>query len=154
MFYFTQDQHVDGESIENNGGRERMSKEYEEDPLLDAVNKCVDDMITTTTSVAATTATSPNAAAQHQQLVTWYRVVSIAWTNLQVELVQRNNTLIEQQGISPLNRGNNSCRSQSSTSGAVADSSGCNSYYNMLPKRNCMSMYILFIHNFLSLCHG
>lgn len=107
-----------------------------DDPILDFVNKCVNDMIVTTVVTAA---------AQRDKVfkAKWHNVVSIAWTNIQVELVQRNNSLMEQtqQEWSPMNQ-----KSYVSTNVTNADgvSGGTNNYYNMLPKRNCMSMYFYF----------
>lgn len=114
------------------------------DPLLDAINICVNDMITTTvvTSAAQTISLPPNllTAAQREKMykVRWHSVVSVAWTNIQIELVQRNNSLIEQknQEWPKLNKFAKYYKQD------VTDSSGNNNYYNMLPKRNCIGTYV------------
>lgn len=107
-----------------------------DDPILDFVNKCVNDMIVTTVITTA----------DHRDKVyrsKWYNVISIAWTNIQVELVQRNNSLMEQtqQECPPIIP-----KSSVSANVATADgiSGSSSSYYNMLPNRNCMSMYFFF----------
>ncbi|XP_025207566.1 uncharacterized protein LOC112603273 isoform X2 [Melanaphis sacchari] len=137
------------EEIGGNGG-EREDFEFEEDPLLSAVNKCVSDMITTTVvTAAAQTVSLPHtllSSTQRENMykVRWHSVVSVAWTNIQVELVQRNNSLIEQlqQDPSSLHSGNNYyCRLNLFSTSAVnsTDINSGNNYYNMLPKRNCIA---------------
>lgn len=133
------------------GGNEGEGEdlESEEDPLLSAVNRCVSDMITTTAvTAAAQTVSLPHTlltSSQREKLykVRWHSVVSVAWTNIQVELVQRNNSLIEQLQLdqSSLHCGNNYCRLNlfSTTAVNATDSNGGNNYYNMLPKRNCIA---------------
>jgi len=110
-------------------------------------------MITTTVvTAAAQTVSLPHTlltSSQREKLykVRWHSVVSVAWTNIQVELVQRNNSLIEQLQLdqSSLHCGNNYCRLNlfSTTAVNATDSNGGNNYYNMLPKRNCIGMYVL-----------
>lgn len=105
-------------------------------------------MITTTvvTAAAQTTSLPPPllTAAQRDKMykVRWYSVVSVAWTNIQVELVQRNNSLIDQHQ----RRGNYCHRYSKSSSVSAAPTpaniSGGYNYYNMLPKRNCIGMFI------------
>lgn len=68
--------------------------------------------------------------------VRWYSVVSIAWTNIHLELVQRNNNLIEQPW-STLCCDYFYCQDNND-----ANISSNNNYFNMLPKRNCLGMYI------------
>lgn len=93
--------------------------------------------------------TQVTAAAQTIQLpykVRWHSVVSVAWTNIQVELVQRNNSLIEQLQQEQSYRGNNYNRHINLFSApaiSATDINGSNNYYNMLPKRNCIGMYVL-----------
>jgi len=73
--------------------------------------------------------------------VRWHNIVSIAWTNIQVELVQRNNNLIEQPWSTLCG---DSCYFQHNTS--ITNGTVCeNNYYNMLPKRNCLGMYIYLL---------
>lgn len=100
-------------------------------------------MITTTvvTAAAQTISLPPTllTAAQRDKMykVRWYSVVSVAWTNIQVELVQRNNSLVDQYEF---------CGFKSSSMSATpANISGGNNYYNMLPKRNCIGMFIFII---------
>lgn len=69
----------------------------------------------------------------------WHNVVSIAWTNIQVELIQRNNTLLDHTHHEWLPT-NQTFSILSNTDG----NGGNNNYYNMLPKRNCMSMYYFY----------
>lgn len=144
------------DSIGEGDGIDEKEEDIEngEDPLLDAVNRCVSDMITTTvvTAAAHTIPLPPSllTAAQLEKMykVRWHSAVSVAWTNIQVELVQRNNSLIEQhqqKWSSSLFRSNYCHHLQKSTaasSSVVADMSGSNNYYNMLPKRNCIGIYI------------
>lgn len=105
-------------------------------------------MITTTvvTAAAQTISLPPTllTAAQRDKMykVRWYSVVSVAWTNIQVELVQRNNSLIDQHQFGGLKI------SSMSTSTTPANISGGSNYYNMLPKRNCIGMFI-FYHSIL-----
>lgn len=107
-----------------------------EDPLLDAVNRCVSDMITTTViTAAAQTLSLPLSlltTAERDKLykVRWHSVVSVAWTNLQIELVQRNNSLLKQK------------LQHNCSTGATSNNADTNNYYNMLPKRNCTGIYI------------
>lgn len=109
-----------------------------DDPILDFVNKCVNDMIVTTAI-----STPDNRDKVHRSK--WHNVISIAWTNIQVELVQRNNSLMErrQEKWPHLNQ-----KSSVSANMASADS-GSSSNYNMLPNRNCMSMYFFFFEQVL-----
>lgn len=156
LFICKQD-HMHNDSIGEGDGISAKGEDIEngEDPLLDAVNRCVSDMITTTVvTAAANTITLPPSlltAAQREKMykVRWHSAVSVAWTNIQVELVQRNNRLIEQhqqEWSSSLFRSNYCNRLQKSTTAAsgvpVADMSGSNNYYNMLPKRNCIGIYV------------
>lgn len=136
--YYPQEQNVDNEGGEDDSDSETeiLVVHPEEDLLFDSVSRCVDDMITSTSTIAASTTTPLVLFAQEQRKVTWFSVISVAWTNIQVELVQRDNTLIEQLWKWPLNR-----RRECSTIAPSTDSSGSNNYYNMLPKRNCMGMY-------------
>jgi len=140
---------------DGNGGNVGEAEDLEsgEDPLLNAVNRCVSDMITTTVvTAAAQTVSLPHTlltSTQREKMykVRWHSVVSIAWMNIQVELVQRNNSLIEllKQGQSSLHRGNNNNRRLnlfSATAVNATDINGSNNYYNMLPKRNCIGMYV------------
>lgn len=104
-------------------------------------------MITTTvvTAAAQTISLPPTllTAAQRDKMykVRWYSVVSVAWTNIQVELVQRNNSLIDQHQFPGI-------ANSMSTASTPANISGSNNYYNMLPKRNCIGLFI-FSHNIL-----
>lgn len=140
---------------DGNGGNGEEEEDLEsgEDPLLNAVNRCVSDMITTTVvTAAAQTVSLPHTlltSTQREKMykVRWHSVVSVAWTNIQVELVQRNNSLIEQlqQGQSSLHRSNNNNRRLnlfSATAVNATDINGSNNYYNMLPKRNCIGTYV------------
>lgn len=113
-------------------------------------------MITTTVvTAAAQTVSLPHTlltSSQREKLykVRWHSVVSVAWTNIQVELVQRNNSLIEQLQLdqSSLHCGNNYYRRLnlfSTTAVNATDNNGGNNYYNMLPKRNCIGMYIFIL---------
>lgn len=131
----------------------RFGVEYEcgEDSFLDAVNRCVSDMITTTsvTAAAHTISLGPDlaSAAQREKLykVRWHSVMSVAWTNIQVELVQRNNTLLtKQKEVWSLCNGN-TCYCHQRCAATASDKSGSSNYYNMLPKRNCIGAYIFFL---------
>jgi len=109
-------------------------------------------MITTTVvTAAAQTVSLPHpllTPTQREKMykVRWHSVVSVAWTNIQVELVQRNNSLIEQlqQEQSSLHCVNNYYRHLNlfSATANATDINGSNNYYNMLPKRNCIGMYV------------
>jgi len=70
--------------------------------------------------------------------VRWYSVVSIAWTNIQLELVQRNNNLIEQPWSTLC------CEYYYCQHNNDANVNSNNNYFNMLPKRNCLGMYKYF----------
>lgn len=118
-----------------------------EDSLLDAVNRCVSDMITTTviTAAADTINVAPKLLTLDQRekmyKVRWHSAVSVAWTNIQVELVQRNNSLLStQKEVWSLQHSNGFCHQQNAAT--ATDKIGSNNYYNMLPKRNCLSEYI------------
>lgn len=131
-----------------------------EDPLLIAVNRCVSNMINTTVITAAShTVTLPpilltSVERDNLYKVRWYSVVSVAWTNIQVELVQRNNSLIEQQNQqSSIQRHGNYChhhhKNASPTVVTAVDVNSSNNYYNMLPKRNCIGMFIFWFTCYL-----
>lgn len=74
--------------------------------------------------------------------VKWNDVISVAWTNILIELVQRNNSLIEyfRPQLEFLNYDNN-CLFHTEYIMTNADNSAINSYRNILPKRNCIGMY-------------
>jgi hypothetical protein len=105
-------------------------------------------MISTTviTAAAHTFSTPPNllTPAQREKLykVRWHSVVSVAWTNIHVELVQRNNTLLTQEKESWSLQHGSSCYRHQRYAMTNTDKSGSNNYYNMLPKRNCIGAYI------------
>lgn len=105
--------------------------------MLDAVNRCVNDLISNTvlSSEAQSISLLPQLLTPVQQdkihKLRWHNVVSIAWTNIQIELVQHNNSLLKQ---SPL---------KNDYKQDVAESSSNNNFYNILPKRNCIGMSIL-----------
>ncbi|XP_060847929.1 uncharacterized protein LOC132927424 isoform X2 [Rhopalosiphum padi] len=134
---------------DNVGEEEDLDLDSEEDPLLSAVNRCVSDMISMTiVTAAAQTVSLPHTLISTQiekmYKIRWHSVVSVAWTNIQVELVQRNNSLIEQlqQDQSSIHHGNNYYRRLnlfSTTAVNATDINGSNNYYNMLPKRNCIA---------------
>lgn len=109
------------------------------DPVLKVVNKCVHDMIFKTIVTAALD--TPPQRDQLVYKVRWNNVISVAWTNILIELVQRNNSLIEHfhPQSSFLNYDNN-CYFHTNYSMTSADNSGTSSYYNILPKRNCIGM--------------
>lgn len=69
--------------------------------------------------------------------IRWHSIVSVAWTNIQIELVQRNHNLIEEPW-STLSYYNNYCqhKNPSVTDGNMSS----NNYYKMLPKRNCLGL--------------
>lgn len=60
----------------------------------------------------------------------WHNVVSIAWTNIQIELVQHNNSLLKQSSLKKYYKQD------------ISESSSNNNFYNILPKRNCIGKYI------------
>jgi len=148
-----------GEDRVGGNGGEGEDLASGEDPLLNAVNRCVSDMIITT-AAATQTVSLPHTlltSAQREKMyrIRWHNVVAVAWTNILVELVQRNNSLIEQlkQDKSSLNCDNNYYRNLnlfSATAVNATDINGSNNYYNMLPKRNCIGkcvmIYLLRLH--------
>lgn len=121
------------------------------DPLLDEVNKFVKDMITTTVvTTPAYTVPLPQhllSVAQREKIfeIEWHTIVCIAWTNIQVELVQRNTfrEQLNQESLLHLNnyRYHNKKYAVTSMTSSTTDNSSTNNYYNMLPKRNCIGMY-------------
>lgn len=133
-----------------------VAEDFPDDPLMSAITRCVNNMIGTTVITAAShTVTLPpilltSVERDNLYKVRWYSVVSVAWTNLQIELVQRNNSLIEHQQQSIQRRGNYCHRHHKNASSATVvtavDISSSNNYYNMLPKRNCIGMFIFFDH--------
>lgn len=114
---------------------------------------------TTVVTAAAQTLSMPPTlltAAQRDNMykVRWHSVVSVAWTNIQVELVQRNNSLRKHllQEPSSLNS-NYHCRHKRHSNAAnvvISTDSSNNNHYNMLPKRNCIGMYI-FVYFYLNI---
>lgn len=157
ILYYLQNHHVDdNDSDENqivdvNNENEEDNIENEKDPLLDEVNKFVKDMITTTVvTTAAYTVPLPQhllTVAQREKIfeIEWHTIVCIAWTNIQVELVQRNSFREQLNQESLLHPNNYYCHNKkysiTSVIPSTTDNSSTNNYYNMLPKRNCIGMY-------------
>lgn len=147
-------------AIDNYQGNNRylgVTEDFADDPLMSAITRCVNNMITTTVITAAShTVTMPpilltSVERDNLYKVRWYSVISVAWTNIQVELVQRNNSLIEHQHQQwSTQRRGNYChyhhKNAPATVVTAVDVNSSNNYYNMLPKRNCIGMFIIFVY--------
>lgn len=96
--------------------------------MTDAINRCVDDMIISGNN-GVNSAVPVTLYPSNPTNITWHSVVLIAWTNIQVELIQRDNTLLPSKFASNLHH---------QSSSKVTES--FYHYYDMLPKRSCTGM--------------